>query len=168
LKTKGVNTVALLGVMTAVVCVISMIFIPTPFGFPITLQVFGVSLCGFLLGKRGVAAVAVYLLLGALGLPVFAAFRGGFGELISPTGGFLWSFPILALLCGLGKEGKRKLPFAFLGLIFSYICGGAWLAYSTGAEASAWWLLPCALKDAALLLAAFYTAERLQRIIKTL
>ena len=71
-------------------------------GVPITLQTFGVMLAGCLLGPwRGFLAVALYLALGAVGLPVFAEHSSGLGVFTGPSAGYLWSFPAAALVGGL-------------------------------------------------------------------
>jgi len=87
-KREGSNTVfrsrdmVYVAVMAAVLAVLAQFSIPMPTGTLLTLQTFAVALCGSVLGiKKGLAAVGVYLLLGAVGLPVFASFRGGLGIL---------------------------------------------------------------------------------------
>ncbi|WP_435742633.1 biotin transporter BioY [Nocardioides sp. SYSU DS0663] len=68
----------------------------------LTLQTFGVLLAGCLLGPtRGFLAVALYLGLGAAGLPVFSGREGGLGSFVGPSAGYLWSFPLMAALAGL-------------------------------------------------------------------
>ncbi len=98
--------------MAAVMCVCSMFTIPTGI-ISVTLSVFGVMLSAVILGwKRGVIATAVFILLGAVGLPVFSGMRGGFGMLIGPTGGFIWSYIPMAAITGLASdraEGKFRL-----------------------------------------------------------
>lgn len=86
-------------------------YIAIPIGpVPITLQTIFVILAGILGGRRvGAASVAVYLTLGAIGLPVFSGGIGGFGHLAGPTGGFLLSWLIAAPLAGLFSDiGFRK------------------------------------------------------------
>ncbi len=115
------------GVLAAVLAVLSQISIPLPSGVPVTLQTFAVALCGCVLGPAmGTAAVAVYLALGAVGVPVLAGFSGGFGSFVGVTGGFLWGFLLMALLCGLGAQAKNKVMAALLGmagLAVCHICG---------------------------------------------
>ena len=68
----------------------------------------------------------VYVLLGAIGVPVFAGFSGGFQNLVGPTGGFIISFPIMAYLIGLGVELKKKelfVLFLVLGTVSNYVVG---------------------------------------------
>ena len=80
-------------------------WISVPAAVPFTLQTFGVFLsAGLIGGKRGTAAVAVYLLLGAAGLPVFAGFTGGIGHITGPTGGYLMGFLFTALVMWLAEH----------------------------------------------------------------
>ena len=68
-------------------------WVTVPYAVPFTMQTFGVFLALLLLGgKRGTICMAVYLLLGAVGLPVFSGFRGGVGALVGSTGGYLVGF----------------------------------------------------------------------------
>lgn len=71
-------------------------------GVPVTLQVLGVFLAGIMLGPAwGAFSLALYLLVGAVGLPVFAGGSAGVGVLLGPLGGYLWSYPVAAALIGL-------------------------------------------------------------------
>lgn len=95
----------MVGVFAAVLAVLSQISFPLPSGIPVTLQTFAVALCGYALGcKRGTLAVLVYIVLGAVGLPVFANFSGGFGSLVGLAGGYIYGFLPMAALCGLGTK----------------------------------------------------------------
>lgn len=92
------------GMFAAVLAVLSQISIPMPSGVPITLQTFAVALAGVVLAwKLGTASVLVYILLGAVGVPVFAGFTGGAQALVNYTGGFIWGFlgmaPLAASVC---------------------------------------------------------------------
>lgn len=111
------------GMFAAVLAILSQISIPMPSGVPITLQTFAVALTGFVLAwKRGMASTLIYILLGAVGVPVFAGFRGGLQVLVSHTGGFIWGFIIMTLLCGVGIMKKDKLSGILLGLTGLAIC----------------------------------------------
>ena len=128
LNTKStVQKTVMTGVMAAVLAVLSQISIPLPGGVPLTLQTFAVALCGYLLGPAlGSAAAAVYLALGASGLPAFAGFSGGIGCFLGPTGGFLWGFLPFALLCGLGIKSEKKplaLALGAVGLASCHLAG---------------------------------------------
>ncbi|NDK31052.1 biotin transporter BioY [Nesterenkonia haasae] len=106
-RTRGRNSsqdIALIGVFAALIAVLAFTP-PIPvgnFGVPITLQTLGVAITGLVLGPwRGAAAAGLYLVLGLLGLPIFAGFVGGFGVLAGPSAGYLLAFPLTALITGL-------------------------------------------------------------------
>ena len=120
------------GMFAAVLAVISQISLPMPTGIPITIQMFGVALTGVVLGSRlGLLATITYVLIGAVGLPVFSNFHGGLAWLAGLTGGYIWSWPIMAALCGIRPAvKKRRLSFALTvilsltGLLISETIGG--------------------------------------------
>lgn len=122
----------MVAVFAAVMAVLSQISIPLPTGVPVTLQTFAVALCGYVLGvSMGGMALAVYLALGAVGLPVFAGFGGGIGAFLGVTGGFLWGFFLMSLLCGLGAQMGKKwlaLLMGLAGLIVCDLCGAVQFA----------------------------------------
>ncbi|MBQ6824869.1 MAG: biotin transporter BioY [Clostridia bacterium] len=148
------------GVFCGVLAVLSQFALPLPGGVPLTLQTFGVALCGFCLGWRyGGATVAVYLLLGAVGLPVYSSFGGGIGWLLGPSGGFLWGFLPLAVACG-----SKNRPIALGGLAACHLLGVIQLAAVTGNSLWQAFLvgsLPYLLKDVLTVLAARWLAGRL-------
>ena len=129
--------------MAAVTAVVAQITIPLPFSpVPFTLQVPAVVLSGLLLGSRyGALAQAIYVLVGAVGVPVFAGFRGGLGVIFGPTGGYLVSYPIAAAVAGLAAYAvaraarRRALTSSFLwgvsALAVIYAIGAAWLSAAT-------------------------------------
>ena len=89
---------AFAGMIAAILAIISQISVPMPTGVPITIQVFGITLIGVAFGWRlGLYGSLVYILLGAVGLPIFANFRGGFSVLVDLTGGYIWSWPVMAV-----------------------------------------------------------------------
>ena len=122
-----VKDICLIGMFTALIVVCSQLSIPMPAGVPMTLQTFIIPLAGIVLGaKRGTIATCIYLLLGAVGLPVFAGFSGGVGILFGMTGGFLLSFPLMALCAGLGSRHDNKVKTAvglIIGAVLNYIVG---------------------------------------------
>ena len=88
---------AYIGLFAVVIAICSWISIPTV--VPFTLQTFAVFLAVAVLGgKRGTLAVIVYVLLGAVGLPVFSGFKGGIGVLLNTTGGYIIGFVFSALV----------------------------------------------------------------------
>lgn len=125
----SIQDIVVIGLCTAIIVIMAQISIPMPLGVPMTMQTFAITLTGIILGaKRGALASFIYVLLGAVGVPVFAGFSGGFQTLIGPTGGFLWSFPIMAFFIGLGAEKYRKSKPLFLlwlviGTVINYVIG---------------------------------------------
>ena len=120
-----VKKLTMAGLFTAIIAVLTLITIPTPFGIPFTLQTFSIALCGYFLGwKYGLAATGTYILLGIVGLPIFSGFGSGFGVLFGPTGGFLWGFLLLAACCGLPFRKKPLQIFAGLaGITLCHLLG---------------------------------------------
>lgn len=125
-----------IAMFTAVTVVCSQIQIPLG-PVPFTLQTMAVFIASGLMGaRRGTLSVALYLLLGALGLPVFAQFSGGIGVILGPTGGYIVGFVLTALITGLGSDIFRKNPVALiismtLGLLLCYAVGTAWFIFVT-------------------------------------
>lgn len=146
--------------MAAVTAIAAQITVPIS-PVPFTLQVLAVILSGLLLGVRtGALAQAIYVLVGAVGVPVFAGFKGGLGIVLGPTGGYLISYPIAAAVAGLAahtvaRASRRKaLWTGFLwgcaGLAVIYTLGATWLAVVAGlspAEALATGILPFVVFD---------------------
>lgn len=108
------------------------ISIPLPFSpVPLTLQLAFSTMAGYVLGaKHGALSQLVYLLLGAIGLPVFSNRTGGIAMLTGPTSGFLWGFVLAALIIGLIRENNKAkqkplVIFATLmvGLVAIYLTG---------------------------------------------
>lgn len=107
---------------------------------PFTLQVLFILLSGALLGARmGALSQALYLAVGALGAPVFAA-GGGIGYLLGPTGGYLWAAPLAAYVTGavVGRSAAvvRIAGALLAGLAVLYVGGAAWLAAWTDPAAA--------------------------------
>lgn len=128
-------------------------WISIPADVPFTLQTFAIfAVCGLLGGRRGTVSVLVYLLLGAVGAPVFAGFRGGFASLLGTTGGYLVGFVLLALIIAFAQArwGQGQWVFvlsAVVGLLVCYAFGTAWflIVYTrTAPSRSAWcWQSAC-------------------------
>jgi biotin transport system substrate-specific component len=98
-----------------------------PYGVPMTLQTFAIPLAGAVLGIRnGTIAALIYVLIGAVGVPVFADFTGGIGVVFGRTGGFILAFPFMALAAGIGVR-KKSLPWLTIWLII-----GAIILYTSG------------------------------------
>jgi len=120
----------------------ALICVMAPFGFnvgpiPITLATFAVYIAAAVLGwKWGTAAVLVYLLLGAAGLPVFSNFGAGFAKIAGPTGGYLVGYLPCALIAGLFADRFQKLwgyaAGMLLGTVALYALGTAWFCVVSG------------------------------------
>jgi biotin transport system substrate-specific component len=122
-KRISTKTIILVGMFTSIIAVLSQIAIPLPSGVPVTLQTFGVALCGFVLGwKLGIASTIIYILVGAMGTPVFHNFTGGLGILVGKTGGFIFGFVFLALFCGISMKIKFKYARIVIALVGVVIC----------------------------------------------
>lgn len=119
-----------IGAAVALITVCSWISIPTT--IPFTLQTFAVMLAVLLLGgMRGTIAITVYILLGAVGVPVFSGFTGGIARLMGPTGGYIIGFLGTALVMWafekiLGKKLWVYITAIILGLVVCYTFGTVW------------------------------------------
>lgn len=164
-KNKVQKTV-MTGVFAALLAVLSQISFPLPSGIPVTLQTFAVALCGFVLGlKLGTLSVAVYLAIGAVGVPVFAGFSGGVGAFAGLAGGYLWGFLFMAFLCGLGASlGNRILAIVLgiAGLGVCHLCGAVQFAVISSISPLEAFLAasaPYLIKDIVSVILAYLAAE---------
>lgn len=129
-KKVSVYDLVMVALFAALIAVCAWVTVPG--AVPFTLQTMGVFLAvGLLGGKRGTAAVLVYILLGAVGMPVFSGFSGGVGRLLGTTGGYIIGFLVAALAMWAMEAifGKAKwvLPVSMLlGLVLCYAFGTAW------------------------------------------
>jgi len=139
-RTRGL---ALSATFAALVSVTGPISIPLPITpVPVTLQVFMVYLTSMVVGPfYGALSLAIYLLVGALGLPVFAGAGSGPLALVAPTGGYLLAFPLAALLGGLvaskrsssrNRDVVRLATSALVALAVIYTIGVIGLSLSLG------------------------------------
>lgn len=175
LRTVDMAYIALFAVLMAVCAWISI-----PMTVPFTLQTFGVfAALGTLGGRRGLWAVTVYLLLGAVGLPVFSGFQGGLGVLLGTTGGYILGFWVSALLywlatAKLGTSLPVMVCAMALGLAVCYAFGTAWFlaAYArtagavTLAAALGWCVLPFLIPDLLKLALAALFSRRVAKRLK--
>lgn len=124
------RNLTLCAMFTALMAICSWLYIPFP-GIPFTMQTFGIALTLLTLGgKRGSAAIAAYLLLGAVGIPVFSGFQGGISAIVGPTGGFLMGFALGALgYWALTALGVKPVPAIIANLAISYLVGCFWYAF---------------------------------------
>lgn len=139
-KTKNL---VLCAMCAAITCILAPISIPIE-PVPISLCTFAVMLAGVLLGaKFGFVSQLIYVLLGAVGLPVFASYSAGISCIAGMTGGYIVAYPILALLTGLiywkfgkSKTGKLRVLWMFLAMVIGtvvlYAFGTAWFCVVSG------------------------------------
>ena len=178
-KTRlGARNLAYIAVCAVLMAVCSWINIPS--AVPFTLQTFAIfCTLGLIGGKRGTAAIVVYLLLGALGLPVFAGFSGGIGILVGITGGYMLGFIFMGLVYWLGErvgKGSRAIRIGslLLGLLLCYAFGTAWFMFvyarQSGAvtltTALAWCVIPFLLPDLVKLALALLLSAKLRRALR--
>ena len=169
---------AYIALMAVLISVCSWVSVPS--AVPFTMQTFGVFCAlGLLGGRRGSAAVLVFILLGAAGLPVFAGFTGGVGILLGPTGGYILGFLFMALVYWLGERRaggalKGTAALLLLGLLLCYAFGTAWFmavySMNTGpiglAAALAWCVLPFIVPDLIKLALALLLVRNLSKHLK--
>lgn len=167
---------ALIGVMTAVTCILGPLSIPLPISpVPISFTVLAVFLTAYVLGpKLGTISYLIYLLLGMVGLPIFSGFTGGIGKLAGPTGGYLIGFILMTPIVGWFIEHfNAKLVPSFIGMILGtivcYIFGTIWLAYQTSMtfiEALSIGVLPYIPGDLVKMVIAVILGTQLRKAVK--
>ncbi len=167
-KTK-IKKIALSALFVAVITACAWLSIPTPFGINLTITLFGVGLAGFLLGVKGaLAATGAYILLGALGMPVFSQFAGGPGVLVGASGGFVFGFLAVAIMCGFCKSQKNniiKYGVSALSVLMCHIAGVIHFSFVTGNGILTSILcasLPFLLKDIAIVCLAQLVAKKIR------
>lgn len=167
-----------IGIFAVLIAICSWISIPMT--VPFTLQTLGVFLAvGVLGGRRGTIAVLVYILLGAVGIPVFSGFSGGVGVLASSTGGYIAGFLLSALVMwGIERLfGKSTVVLAVsmvLGLLVCYATGTAWFlaVYGTGTggvglmTVLSWCVIPFVVPDFIKIAVALTLTKKLAGAVK--
>lgn len=138
-NTKNITFIAL---MTALICVLGPLSVPIG-PVPVSLQNFAIYLVLYIVGaKRGTIAFLIYLLIGLVGLPVFAGFSGGPQKIAGPTGGYLVGFIFMTIIAGMIIDrAYKKRIVCIAGMFFAtcipYFLGTLWLSYSTKMSFSA-------------------------------
>lgn len=151
-------------------------------GVPVTLQAFFAILAGALLGRRlGALSIIIYIFIGLVGFPVFAQFKGGLGQLLSPTFGFLLSFIVIAYLTGYIIEKRKEknlqtfIIASFTSLIVTYVIGTIYMYYAYQFLASldsvpfgvvASWMIAPFIKDFIFTIVASVLGKRMYHLLK--
>lgn len=175
----NVRTICMIALLTAVTSVLSIMQIPTPWGVPFTLQTAAMALSGYLLGEKyGTGSTILYVLLGTIGVPVFAGMSAGPGVLFGATGGYIFGFIFMTLLCGIGRAHMKKgaagvvwlVVFSALGLAACHILGIIQLKFvakMTWANAALVGSVPYLLKDIASMIGAYIVAVAIRQALKS-
>lgn len=169
-KTYSMIITALFAALTAVFSQIAIPIGPVP----VNLALLAVMTAGGLLGMgRAVMSQLIYLLVGAVGVPVFSGFRGGFAVLAGPTGGYIIgyifaAFAIALLLKLFGKKIHTVVLSIIAGIVLCYAFGTAWFVISTGTgilEALMVCVVPFLIGDAAKTIVAAFLIVRLKKVV---
>ena len=172
-----VKEMAFTAMFAVIIAVCSWISIPTT--VPFTLQTFAVfASISMLGGKRGFFAVLVYIILGAVGIPVFAGFSGGIGVLFGSTGGYIIGFLLTALVCWTAEKlfGKKLIVSVIamvIGLALCYAFGTAWFMFIYGrntgeiglATALSWCVVPFIIPDILKMVLAIVISKRVGKYV---
>lgn len=173
MKKFTIKEMILCALFAAITGIFSQIGIPIG-EIPVNMATFSVYLCAALLGgTKGALSMGVYTLLGAVGVPVFSAFRGGLGVLAGPTGGYIIGYIFAALVAGLllGKIGKNFLlrsACMLAGMAVCYLFGTLWFMHLTARtawEALGICVIPYLPGDALKIAAAAWLAPKLQKAL---
>ena len=179
-KKKKFKTIDIvyIGLSAAMIAICSWISIPL--AVPITLQTMGICLISALFGlKRGTLATVIYIILGAVGVPVFQGFTSGLGIIAGSTGGYIIGFIFTALIVGFVSD-KFKGKFVpliismIIGILICYAFGTAWFAIVYARENTpatigtilGWCVIPFLIPDAVKIAVAAVLANRLNKFVK--
>ena len=177
---KKIGTLDLVYIAVGAALLAVCAWISIPLTVPFTMQTFGVFfVLSALGGKRGTCSILVYILLGAIGVPVFAQFSSGLGILLGNTGGYILGFLLTgAIYIVMTKLLGEKLPVRIaalvLGLAVCYAFGTAWFMYlytkANGAvtlgTVLSWCVIPFVIPDLVKLALAVVISLRLKPVIK--
>lgn len=171
MRSTKIFTLTLTALFTAIICILGPLTIPVG-PIPLTLCNLSILLAAYVLGPWwGTVSVAIYILLGVVGLPVFSAGGAGVAKVIGPTGGYIFGYLFLSLFTGLFvKKFKGNLIFSIvgmlIGLIVLYFFGTVWYIAVTNVDvkaAIAACVLPFLPGDAIKIVIALFVGLQLQR-----
>jgi biotin transport system substrate-specific component len=169
MSSKRLRTIVFVAIFSAMLCVVSQIAIPMPSAVPITLQILMVALAGYVLGiLKSFLSIFLYVAIGAIGLPVFSSFNGGISALVGHTGGFIWGFFIVALMCAIFADTRLAIPAGIISVIICHFIGS--IQYMLVSRVTLWASilsvsLPYIFKDIILVIVAFFVAIKIKKIL---
>ena len=174
MKNFSTKDMVFTALFAAIFCILAPFSIPIG-EVPVSVTNFLIYITIYAIGwKKATVSYIIYLLLGFVGLPVFAGFTGGISKLVSPTGGYLVGFIFTSVISGLiiEKFNYKRIPNIIgmiVGLAITYIFGTAWLAFGMGRtfmEALAIGVLPFLIFDFGKIIIVAIIGPELQKLIK--
>lgn len=170
-KGVSVHAMTMMALMTAVLCILAPISVPIG-PIPVSLTNLVLCFCVILLGKKkATVSFLIYLLIGAVGIPVFSGFSGGVGKMVGPTGGYLVGFLFLTWIGGMFTERHLGKPVWYalgmaLGTLCLYAFGTLW--YLVLMKTDVWYALtvcvfPFLIFDAIKIILACTIGETLRK-----
>lgn len=172
MKVKDMTYIAL---MAAILCVVAPIIIPLPFSpIPLSLATFIIYLLSVVIGaKKAVIAVIIYIIIGAVGVPVFSGYGAGLQKIVGPTGGYMLGYIACALASGyFADKFESKIYMYAIGMVLGtaicYTLGTLWMSYSTGmkfVEALFAGVIPFLIGDVIKIVVATIVGYKIRRII---
>jgi len=173
------KSITQIAVMIALIAVSAQISMPLPGAVPFSLQTMAVMLAGIILGPfKGALSVLIYVFMGAIGLPVFANFSGGFSVVIGPTGGYLAGFVVASIIIGLCSNPVQNrvlyyiklLTGILLGQVIIFSLGILWMSYASNLDLSVaiyWGLTPFIIPEIIKTILAVIFGVRISAVLKT-
>lgn len=159
-----VKDLVYIAIFTSIICVMSLISIPTT--VPFTLQTLAVFLCMFMLKPiDSLISVLLYIVIGLIGVPVFAGFKSGVGVLAGPTGGYILGFILMTLV---PLIIRKKIIAAIVGLFICYLFGSIWFLIFNQSNITSLWkvlticVLPFIIPDGIKMTLAYIVSLRLK------
>ena len=137
-ETFSVRKMAIIALMTAVLCILAPISIPVFISpVPVSLGVLAVYLTAYVLSPLDATiSVIIFILLGTFGLPVFSGYSGGLSKLVGPTGGYIIGFLFTVYISSIFIHMKKGIVYDVIGMItglaLCYILGTIWFSYQQG------------------------------------
>ncbi len=175
IKTLDMVYIAVFAVLIAICTWISI-----PAVVPFTMQTFAIFLTvGVLGGRRGSLAILIYLLLGAIGMPVFSGFQSGISAILGKTGGYIIGFIFSALIMWamerlLGKKTWVLAVSMVLGMFTYFFIGTIWFMAVYARDSGAvglmtvlgWCVIPFVIPDLIKMVLALVLSKRMRKIMK--